>query len=129
MAKNALKTKTERKPRKATKTAKPKLAVVKKDKAVKAPKVDKLAKYEVLGDPDAAPVARDGEKSGAYIQRLLSLEIFTPQEIAAATCKQFKDSVAKSSDVSFHRTKLKKAGTVYRTVRILTSGERVVSKD
>lgn len=126
MAKTNIKPSPERKAKKTKTEKKPKLAVVKKEKT---PKVKKDANYKVLSSVDPMPEVNEGEKSGAYIQRLLSHEQFTAQEIADAVRENFKDSVAKTSDVSFHRTKLKAAGTVYKTVRILKDGERVIAKD
>lgn len=93
----------------------------KTEKAEKAPKVH--ANRKLI---DAAPEvpALEGEKSGAYIKRLLQEETFTTDEIVGAVKDYFPDSKVSASDVAFHRAKLKADGKEVKLVRQDKEGQR-----
>lgn len=112
----------------ATKTKAKKAPTVKAVKAPKAPKVAKEPKVntarELIEDPKFSTNAHDGEKSGAFIKRMLETNALTTQEIVEATQENFPGSKVKGSDVGFHRAKLKADGTVTQVVRIDKEGQR-----
>lgn len=105
-----------------TKAAKSAVKAVKAPKAPKEPKVNDKRNY--IEEPNFSLAARDEEKSGAFIKRLLETNALTTQEIVDAVKENFPESKVSGSDVGFHRSKLKQAGTETQVVRIDKDGGR-----
>lgn len=96
-----------------------------KSKAPKAPKEPKVnSKRKLIEDPKFSLSARDGEKSGNFIKRLLETNALTTAEIVEAVQDNFPDSKVSGSDIGFHRSKLKAAGTETSVVRVDKEGQR-----
>ena len=81
-------------------------------------------KHEPVETPNFTPTPRDGEKSGQFIQRVLELSAFTTEEIVILVKDNFPNSKVKPADVSFHRTRLRKAGTDFKVVFTNKAGDR-----
>jgi hypothetical protein len=96
----------------------PKLKVVK----TKVAKVDETRNY--IDEPNFSTDSRDGEKSGAFIKRMLETNALTTAEIVEATQSNFKDSKVAPADVAFHRLALKKQGVELDLVRVDKDGKR-----
>lgn len=102
----------------------------KKVKAVKEPKVKKEkepkinTQREELEAPNFNTDSQEGEKSGAYIKRMLSYDSHTTDEIVELVKENFKGTKVSNSDVSFHRWHLKKAGTPAKLIRLDKDGNR-----
>lgn len=107
--------------KKSTKKASAKKA----PKAPKAPKEPKINdKRNYIEEPKFNTNAHDGEKSGAFIKRMLETNALTTQEIVDAVKENFPESKVSGSDVGFHRSKLKAAGTETQVVRVDKDGGR-----
>ena len=104
------------------KAAKSTVKAVKSPKAPKEPKIND--KREYIEDPKFNTNAHDGEKSGAFIKRMLETNALTTQEIVDAVKENFPESKVSGSDVGFHRSKLKSAGTETQVVRVDKDGGR-----
>ena len=114
--KKAVKANIEKRKR-ATKAKKePKL------KVVKTKKVDESRNY--IETPNFSTDARDGEKSGAFIKRLLETNALTTAEIVQATQENFVGSKVGPADVAFHRLALKKQGVELELVRLDKDNKR-----
>jgi hypothetical protein len=103
----------------------PKLKVVKapkEPKAPKAPKVDESRTY--IEHPNFDVSAREGEKSGAFIKRLLETNALTTAEIVNAVQDNFEGSKVGPADVAFHRLDLRKQGVELDLVRLDKEGNR-----
>lgn len=134
------KTKTAAKP-KAEKASKPKLVKQTRFKEAKAPKAAKAPKEKKEAAPkvheNRIPVeepkfntnAHDGEKSGAFIRRMLETNALTNEEIAQLVQDNFAGSKATRSDVSFHRLRMKKEGLDVKLVRVDKDGNRYTLAD
>lgn len=101
----------------------------KKEKVAKPVKEPKVPENRILlEEPNLKEInfKEDyvGEKSGAYIKRMLELNSLTNAEIIEAVQKQFPESKVGNSDIGFHRLQLKKAGTPTQVVRIDAKGQR-----
>lgn len=113
MAKAKRKTTTEKK----TKAKKePKL------KVVKTKKVDESRNY--IENPKFSTDSRDGEKSGAFIKRMIETNALTTAEIVSAVQDNFAGSKVGPADVAFHRLALKKQGVELSLVRLDKEGNR-----
>jgi hypothetical protein len=93
-------------------------------KAAKEPKVNE--NWIPVAEPTDINFDQDyvGEKSGAYIKRLLEANSLTTEEIVEAVKKTYPKSKVKNSDVGFHRAKLKAEGIATQVVRISKDGQR-----
>lgn len=108
-----------------------------KPKAKKAKAAVKLVKNEtkprvkkevegrnIVAEMKQLPQARDGEKSGEFIRRVLELNALTNAEIVELVSDQFKNSKASANDVAFHRYNMKKEGMDVKVVRVDKEGVR-----
>lgn len=97
---------------------------------IKAPKTDRVAKVKAddkrnyIEEPKFNTNAHDGEKSGAFIKRMLETNALTTQEIVEVVKENFPNSKVSGSDVGFHRSKLKQAGVETQVVRVDKDGGR-----
>lgn len=114
--------------KKKSKSTKPKAP--KAVKTPKAPKADKIAKVKAddkrsyIEEPTFNTSAHDGEKSGAFIKRMLETNALTTNEIVEAVKENFPGSKCSRSDIGFYRLKLKKGGTETSVVRVDKEGGR-----
>jgi len=96
-----------------------------------SPRQPRLPRTEVLqGEPAKPrpakfPVPKADLGSGNYIRLLLTMEVFTTEEIVTAVHEHFKTSKATAADVSYHRGKMKEAGAPVRVVRETSQGRRL----
>jgi hypothetical protein len=87
-----------------------------------APKVDASRNY--IEHPKFSTEPRDGEKSGAFIKRLVETNALTTSEIVEAVQDNFAGSKVGPADVAFHRLALKKRGVELSVVRLDKEGKR-----
>lgn len=120
--------------KKASKKAKPKSAKAKpspklvKNDTSKARAPKNLENRELVEELKQVPQARDGEKSGEFIRRVLELNALTTQEVVELVTDNYPSSKVTANDVSFHRYHMKKDGVDVRVVRMDKNGNRYALK-
>lgn len=119
--------------KKKTKGIKSKKSITPKAvKSVKSVKIDKVSKLKAddkrsyIEAPNFSTTPRDGEKSGAFIKRMLETNALTTLEIVAAVKENYPGSKCSGSDVGFYRLQLKKEGIATSVVREDKEGGRYI---
>lgn len=84
----------------------------------------KVSLRDAAPPPSPAPPPESGKGSGVYIQRLLLINCYSDAEILDLIYLYFPASKATGADVSYHRGKLKAAGTPVERVIQLADGSR-----
>ncbi len=94
-------------------------------KQPRLPRTEVLQGEAARPRPAKFPVPKPELGSGNYIRLLLTMEVFTTEEIVKAVHEHFKTSKATAADVSYHRGKMKEAGAPVRVVRETSQGRRL----